>query len=94
MSAPFAIFTASGPILGGVGYFLDWPWLFWIGVILAAANFLMNGLSGAMKLPIFPLLLIVVGALFLPPWYVGAALGLLAWTAIEAAGEILQFRPN
>ena len=81
-------FTASGPIIGGVGYFLSLPILFWIGGVLAAIVLFMNLASGAMSFPILPLLFVIVGGVFLTPWYVGAGVGLLAWTAIEAAGEV------
>jgi hypothetical protein len=74
--------------LGGIGYFLNLPWLFWIGVVLAFANLAMNGLSGAMRFPVLPLVFIVAAALFLSPWYVGAGVGLLVWTAVEAIGEL------
>jgi hypothetical protein len=92
MASLFTVFTASGPVLGGLGYFLTWNWLFWLGVALALANLAMNLLSGSMRFPILPLAFIVAAALFLPPWYVGAGVGLLAWTAVEAIGEVFGKR--
>src|SRR5258708_7157635 len=85
----FPIFTVSGPLLGAAGHFFDLRILFWFGVALSVVNLLMNVASRVMTFPILPLLFTIVGASFLAPWYVGAGVGLLAWTAIEAAGEVL-----
>jgi hypothetical protein len=86
---PFIIaLTAVGPVLGAAGWFLSIPWLFWLGAAFAAVNLFMNLASGVMKLPLLPLLLIVIGAIFLDPWTRGAAAGLLVWTALESLGEV------
>ena len=83
------VFTASGPILGGLGFIVfDSPILFWSGVALSVANLFMNLVSGVMKLPLLPLLCMVVAITLLAPWYVGAGVGLLVWTAFETAAEI------
>jgi hypothetical protein len=86
----FTAFTASGPIVGGIGYFIEQPWLFWIGTALAGMNLFMNMASGVMKLPILPLAFMFATAGFVTPWYVGLSVGLLVWTAVEASGEIFH----
>ena len=80
--------TAAGPIIGGLGFYFGLPVAFWAGVLIAVANLVLNLASGVMRAPILPALCILVGASLLPPWYAGAAVGLLAWTAAESAGEI------
>lgn len=85
----FTLITLSGPIVSGIALLMDWPILFWIGVALAAFNLFMNLASGAMNFPILPLVAVAVGAVFLTPWYFGAAVGLLIYTAIEGLGEFL-----
>jgi hypothetical protein len=57
-------------------------------VIVAAFNLFMNVASGAMRLPLLPAATILIGAGAWSPWYIGASLGLLVWTAIEALGEL------
>jgi len=86
---PFTVFTLSGPVIGGTGFALDWMWLFWIGVALAFINLFLNLASGAMKAPILPIVFIGFGAVAYEPGFVGAGLGLLAWTLIEGFGELL-----
>lgn len=83
------IFTFSGPVLGFLGFFMGWPWLFWVGVLLAAVNLFLNVASGVMKMPLLPILLSVGGALYWNPWLEGLGLGLLAWTLIEGIGELV-----
>ena len=87
----FTLITLSGPLLGGLGYYLEYDILFWIGVVLAGFNFFMNVASGAMKFPILPLALVAVGLAFFPPWYIGAAIGLLVYTALEGISEIPSY---
>ena len=65
----------------------------WIGVALAAINLLINLASGAMKFPILPLVFVLISAVLLKPWYLGAGIGLLAWTFIEGAGELFSRSP-
>ena len=91
MGVTFAI-TAAGPIIGGVGFYFALPIVFWAGVVIAAVNLVLNLASGVMRLPILPAACVLVGALLLPPWYAGGGIGLLAWTAVEAASEILPFK--
>jgi hypothetical protein len=85
----FMLVTAAGPVVGAVGYFAGVPILFWVGVGIAGINLFMNLASGAMKLPILPAICVVIGAALASPWFVGASLGLLVYTAIESAGEIV-----
>jgi hypothetical protein len=68
---------------------LDFPALFWIGVALAAANLLMNGLFLYDELPGSTLIFSAAGAWLLTRWNFRAGTGLPVWTAIEAAGEFL-----
>lgn len=95
---PVMLFTLSGPVVGGLGYLGGIVWLVWAGVILCAINLFMNLASGVMKLPLLPVVAIVVGCVLVRPWYVGAAYGLLVYTAIEGIGELIGFtsrsRPN
>jgi len=89
LAAFIIAFTASGPILGGLGFVaFDSPILFWSGVALSVGNLFMNLVSGVMKLPLLPLLCVIVAIVLLQPWYVGAGVGLIAWTAFETATEI------
>lgn len=85
---PVFVFTALGPLVGGAGWFFSIGWLFWVGATLAAINLFLNLASGAMKLPILPTALMIVGGAALNPWYRGVAAGLLVWTALESLGEI------
>jgi hypothetical protein len=91
---PFTLFTMSGPLLGTIGWFLNIQWLLWIGVVLAVINLVMNIASGAMKLPVFPVMFMLAASVLFNPWYIGVGVGagLLIWTAIESVGEL--FRPR
>lgn len=86
----FAVITIGGPVLGGLGYWLEMPALLWAGVALAGLNLLMNVSSGAMRLPLLPGLAMVIGGFVVAPWWYGAALGLLIYTAIEAGSEMVM----
>ena len=86
---PVFLITLSGPILGAGGYFLELPWLLWVGVALCLINLFMNLASGVMKLPVLPIVAVVIGATVVSPWYLGAGYGLLVYTATEAAGEVV-----
>jgi predicted PurR-regulated permease PerM len=83
---PVFLFTLSGPVIGGIGAFGGIHWLFWIGVGLCAVNLFMNVASGVMRVPILPVLFVVVAGFLIKPWFMGAGLGLPAWTALEAMG--------
>jgi hypothetical protein len=84
----FSLITWAGPVIGCRCIYLDFQVLFWIGTCIAAFNLFMNVASGAMRFPVLPAAAMILGAILWMPWYVGAALGLLAWTAIEALSEI------
>jgi len=91
---PAFLVTAAGPLCGSVGWYLEYQWLFWVGVGLSGLTLFMNLASGVLKpgalvLPTLPLLFIIFGAWTLSPWYVGAGSGLLVWTGIELIGEIV-----
>mgnify|MGYP001826293879 CR=1 FL=1 len=88
---PFTIFTLSGPALGGLGWYFDLPWLFWVGAALAGVNLFMNLASGAMKVPILPFIAMIAGAVIFDSWLDGCAVGILAYTAVEG---ILEFGPK
>jgi len=88
----FSLVTWGGPIIGALGLYFDLQAVFWIGVVIAGLNLFMNLASGAMKFPILPLASAGIGIMLWQPWYVGAALGLLAWTTLEAAGELPPIR--
>lgn len=85
----FTLFTLSGPLLGATGFFLANEWLFWIGVALSAVNLFLNVASGVMKSPMLPALFMGIAAIFLEPWFIGLGAGLLIWTALESAGELM-----
>jgi hypothetical protein len=89
---PVFLLTAAGHILGCIGWFADIEWLFWVGVALCALTLFLNLASGVMKLPVLPALFMIVAAFLLGPWYVGLGVGLLAWTAVEAGGEVIGMR--
>jgi len=89
-SLAFSLVTWSGPIIGAIGLYAGWQWFFWLGVALAGFNLFMNIASGAMRLPVLPIGAMALGGLVWVPWTVGVGLGLLVWTAIEAAGELLH----
>lgn len=89
---PVFLFTASGPLLGAAGWFLSLSWIFWIGVSMCAINLFLNLASGAMKLPVLPAAFMVGAAVLFSPWYVGLSVGLVAWTALESAGEIIGIK--
>ncbi|MDC0662872.1 hypothetical protein [Marinobacter sp. SS21] len=82
------VVALSGPLLSGLGYWSGYEWLFWVGVGLSAVNLALNLLTGAMKLPILPLISILIGSVAFPPWYFGAGIGLLVWTLIEGLGDL------
>jgi hypothetical protein len=86
---PFTLVTLSGPLVGAIGYFFDLPVVFWIGVALAGFNLFMNLASGAMKGAPLPMLVAAIFAVFIAPWYVGAAVGFLVYTAVEGLFELL-----
>ena len=92
MTIVFSLVTWGGPIIGGLGLYLDSPITFWVGVAIACLNLFMNLASGAMRFPLLPAGAVIVGATFWQPWYLGAALGLLAWTVVEAIGELAPIR--
>ena len=87
----FTLFTLSGPVVAGIGFYLDFEIAFWIGVALAGLNLFMNLASGVMKFPILPLIIVVVAGVYLKPAFFGSAVGLLAWTLIEGLSEIPSY---
>ena len=89
---PALLVTALGPVLGGAGWFLQIPWLFWVGVAFCVVTLALNLASGVMRLPLFPVLFVGVTAFLVNPWYAGAGLGLVIWTALEAIGEVIGLR--
>lgn len=92
MPTLFTLVTLSGPAISGLGLYFGWPILFWVGVFLAGSNLFFNLASGAMKFPLLPLLSALAGGLLATPWYFGAAVGVLVYTAIEGIGEFLPAR--
>lgn len=88
----FSAVSVGGPVLGGLGYGLGVPAMLWAGVALAAVNLLMNVWSGVMRLPLLPGLAMVIGGFVAAPWWYGAALGLLVYTALEAGAELAMAR--
>jgi hypothetical protein len=89
---PVFLFTASGPLLGTAGWLLSFTWLFWVGVALCTITLFMNMASGVMRLPILPVAFMAGAAAFITPWYVGLGFGLIVWTALESAGEVVGLK--
>lgn len=83
-------FTAAGPVLGGLSWLLQWPWLFWVGAALCAVSLLLDIGSGAMKLPVIPVALMALGSGALSPWWFGAAVGLMGWTTLDSVGALVK----
>ena len=83
---PFLV-TLVGPVLGGVGWLVQVPWLLWIGVAICTLNLALNLASGVMKLPILPTIFMLVAAVVASPWWYGVAIGLIVYTGLEALGE-------
>lgn len=89
---PALFVTAAGPLLGAGGWFTQTMWLFWVGVVVCVITLFLNMASGVMKLPVLPILFMVIAAVLLTPWYVGLGVGLVAWTALESIGEVVGLR--
>ena len=83
------LITASGPNLAFMVLAVESTVLFWIGVAIALLNLFMDLAGETMKLPILPGIGIVIGIVFFGPWWTGAAIGLLGYTAVEAAGMVI-----
>ena len=83
------LLTSAGPLLAAMGLLLDVQAVFWVGVAVCGFNLFMNLASGAMNFPLLPGLMMLVGGGVLTPWYWGAALGLVSWTALEAVGDVV-----
>ena len=92
----FIIINGLGPIIGVVGILVEIQWLFWMGVAVCILVLWLDGISGAMKFPIIPGALMIVGAIVLDPWYFGAGVGLMLWTATDTISMIVgkKFRPT
>lgn len=90
MQILFAALPLLGSVIGFLGLYLDQSIAFWIGAILALANLSLDLVSGSMRLPILPAALMIVAAGILDPWYVGAAAGLFAWTALSGIGALVS----
>lgn len=86
------LITVAGPIIGASGWFSETMWLFWVGVVICAITLLLNIASGVMKLPILPVLFMLIVAAILSPWYVGLGAGLVIWTTLESIGEIIGLK--
>lgn len=84
--------TLAGPVLGASGWFFHIMWLFWVGVAICTLTLFMNLASGVMKLPVLPVLFMAIAAVFVSPWSLGLGVGLVAWTALDAVGEIIGLR--
>lgn len=83
------LFTLAGPAVGAYGWFSSVEWAFWAGVALCVVNLALNMASGVMRLPILPMLFMAGGVGAVHPWYSGLGVGLIAWTALEAAGAVV-----
>ena len=86
---PAFLLTLAGPLCGGIGWLIEYQWLFWVGVGLSTLTLFLNLASGVFKLPMLPILLMLIGAWSMSSWYVGAGVGLLLWTVLELIGEFV-----
>ncbi|NNM66325.1 MAG: hypothetical protein HKL99_17285 [Burkholderiales bacterium] len=89
---PALLVTVAGPFLGAGGWFSQTMWLFWVGVAICVVTLFLNMASGVMRLPVLPVLFMAIAAWLLNPWYLGLGAGLIAWTALEAVGEVIGLR--
>ena len=83
------ITTVAGPLLAWTGFLGHSSWIFWTGVAICAITLHLNMSVGAMKLPVLPVAFMVIIAIWYTPWYFGLGLGLIAWTTLDAFGEII-----
>lgn len=90
MAIVLPLIAALGPIIGAGGLYLHLPIAFWSGVGIAALSLVMTTVSGAIKFPWIEFGLALVCASILTPWWFGVAIGLLAGTAVQAAGMVLR----
>ena len=84
---PFLV-TLAGPLIGGLGWLIQAPWLLWIGAAVCALNLALNLASGVMKLPILPSIFMILAAVVASPWWYGVAVGLIVYTGLETLGEV------
>lgn len=89
MNAVIAV-TALGPLLGATSWLFGLTWVFWAGVVVCVLTLLMDMQSGMMKLLILPLAMVAIGSGIWSPWWFGAAIGLMAWTALDAVGMMVN----
>ncbi len=89
---PALLITVAGPLLGTGGWLSQTMWLFWVGVAICVVTLILNMASGVMRLPVLPVLFMAIAAGLLNPWYLGLGMGLIAWTAFEAVGELIGQR--
>ncbi|MCG6903586.1 MAG: hypothetical protein LJE68_12980 [Rhodobacter sp.] len=83
------IVTICGPTIAAFGFFIGSMPVFWVGTAICVLNLFLNFASDVMKLPILPAIFIVVAIPFFSTWYLGAAIGLAIYTAVEAVGDLL-----
>jgi hypothetical protein len=89
------VVTVLGPLTASFGWFLQSSLVYWLGVILCAITLLLNMAVGGMKLPILPIIFMTFSVnYFRDSWYFGAAIGLVAWTTVDAIGEIIGHMRN
>jgi len=81
--------TVVGPLAGAVGWFLQITWLFWVGVAVCVITLLINMKVGTIKVPVLPIGFMISAAVWHTSWFIGAGMGLIAWTALDAAGELI-----
>ncbi len=86
---PAVLITILEPVVGTVGWYLSLGWLFWVGVAFCFITLFLNIASGVMAIPILPTIFMGIAAAFLSPWYFGLGVGLLAYTALEALGDLM-----
>ncbi len=81
--------TMLGPVFAVAGYFIGSVWLFWVGVGVCVVTLFLNLASGTMRFPVLPIAFMVAGAVYANSIWIGLAGGLVAWTTVEAVGELM-----
>jgi len=85
----FVLFHFIGPVMGMAGHWSGLSWVFWIGVALCGLILWLDGASEVVRAPVLQTFFMAVGSATVDPWYVGAGLGLVGWTAVDSLGLLV-----
>lgn len=87
---PVIAVTALGPLLGAASWLFGLSWIFWTGVAVCGLTLALDMQSGSMKLPVLPVALMAIASGIWSPRWFGAAIGLMAWTTLDAVGMMVN----